>query len=258
MANLKVRAIQKFHNDKGILVGYTIQDIVTGQTRNVYKDELKNAVAKGLCEVVNMTLTSDGRLIGKAAPAPNPKKKAVAQSNKSGVKLFEVYTNGKNISAALIDIREYNAINNIKEEQIVDGVTPGFSFDVGHEVLEKIQHGWYDNIKVQSDKFKFEDFGIKKKTFKSIKAKLSKVLETNWGKPEFTVTKGNNKYEYIIAVANWDNRIENSDTLSQLLYALITDAMYIDKIKVVLYNDNEITVSCMTGIKDVRNALKNI
>ena len=41
---LQVRAIRKFHDDKGILIGYTIKDEVTGQEMNVYKDQLKNAV----------------------------------------------------------------------------------------------------------------------------------------------------------------------------------------------------------------------
>ena len=67
---MKVRAIRKFHDDKGILIGYTIQDEATGQQMNVYKEQLKQAVINKQCEIVNMTLTSDGRLIGKAAPAP--------------------------------------------------------------------------------------------------------------------------------------------------------------------------------------------
>ena len=52
---MKVRAIRKFHDDKGILIGYTIQDEATGQKMNVYKEQLKQAVINKQCEIVNMT-----------------------------------------------------------------------------------------------------------------------------------------------------------------------------------------------------------
>jgi hypothetical protein len=252
MADLKVRAIRKYHDNNGILLGYTIQDIVTGQQMNVDKNSLKNAVINGQCEVVNMTLTSDGRLIGKAAPAP--KKKAAQQRYGSGVQLVEVYTNGKNISAAMV---HYNRETADRGELI--GVQAGYSLDVGHEVLSKIKSGWYDNIKEVDGKIDFAGCGVKKKSFKTMKAKLIKILADNWGTPDFRVEKENSgKYNYDIITANSDSTLWDSDMLTQTVLALVTDAMYTNKIKVVNYDSSTTTVACMTGIKDVRKALKEI
>ena len=102
---LKVRVIKKFHDEKGILLGYTIMD-EQGNTRNVYKDQLKRAVASGQVDAVNMTLTSDGRLIGKASIKPAKK---VNTPKLTGCKVVEIYTNGRNIAGALI-----NQIDNYK------------------------------------------------------------------------------------------------------------------------------------------------
>ena len=68
---LKVRVIRKYKDPKTeLLVGYTIQDMSNGNTMNVYKDQLKQAIKAGQVDCVNMTMTSDGRLIGKAYKEP--------------------------------------------------------------------------------------------------------------------------------------------------------------------------------------------
>lgn len=60
---LTVRVIQTFKNGNKI-VGYRLQDTRTNQVMNVGCSQLKNAIVNEQCAVTNMTLTSDGRLIG--------------------------------------------------------------------------------------------------------------------------------------------------------------------------------------------------
>jgi hypothetical protein len=92
-----------------------------------------------------------------------------------------------------------------------------------------------------------------------MKAKLIKILADNWGTPDFRVEKENSgKYNYDIITANSDSTLWDSDMLTQTVLALVTDAMYTNKIKVVNYDSSTTTVACMTGIKDVRKALKEI
>jgi hypothetical protein len=197
-----------------------------------------------------MTLTSDGRLIGKAAP--EPKKRVAKQNTLSGVQLVEIYTNGKNISAAMI---KYTTP---KDE--LAGVQDGISLDVGHEAVNKIQGGWYDNIKHVDGKIDFASAGIKKKSFKSVQPKLLKILLDNWGMPSFRVEKSRNgdKYNYDVIVENGDANLWDHEMLVEIVHALVTDAMYTSKIKVICYDSTVTTVSCMTGINDVRKALKLI
>lgn len=60
----KVKCIRKIRDAKGKITGYTIQNL-TGETRTVDKDKLKEAVRNKQIDIVNMTLTSDNRLIDK-------------------------------------------------------------------------------------------------------------------------------------------------------------------------------------------------
>lgn len=250
---LKVRAIKKYHDAKGILLGYTIEDISTGQRMDVTKEALKDAVKNNKCEVVNMTLTSDGRLIGKAAPAP--KKRENTKANQDIIRLVEVYTNGKNISAAMIDYTRDSSF--MKTASQLAEVQTGFSLDVGHEVANNIKiSGYYHNIVMKDGKVDFVASGIKKKSFKNIKNKLHNILEANWKKPDFVVAKEEEKYNYTITIANADDKLLDNDMLIQTVFALVTDAMYTAKIKVLYYNEDTIVVYCMTGIADVRKALK--
>lgn len=252
---VKVRAIKKYHDAKGILLGYTIEDALTGQRMNVTKEALKEAVKAGKCEVVNMTMTSDGRLIGKAAPAPKKKEKPVENNDK--IRLVEVYTNGRNISAAMIDYTHDSCFMKVCEP-LVD-VQTGFSLDVGTEVSDNLNSvGYYSNVVYKDGKIDFEASGIKKKSFKNVKNKLHSILATNWGKPELTVEKWENKYNYRIRIVNADDKLLDNDMLIQTLYALITDAMYTAKIKVLYYDADLVIVYCMTGIADVRKALKSL
>lgn len=239
---LRVRAIKKYHDAKGILIGYTIQD-ENGQTMDVHKDQLKQAVASGQCEVVNMTLTSDGRLIGKASKEKKPR-----QSNKTGINLLEVYTNGKNIVGAMVHSDIYGH---------TDGLNDDISFEVGFEAVKNMAEGLYDNIKVIDGKPDLS--GVKRKSFKNVKDKMFKVLVNNGVKLGFEVAKMEKKYEYAV-IANCENGKLDAEesTLLQIVHCLINDAMATAKIKSVYINGNTYMVGCMTGITDVRKAVKSI
>lgn len=59
---VELRIVDKLVDSKGKIYGYTIEDINKKQM-NVYADELKANIRKGLCTVENYTLTSDNRLL---------------------------------------------------------------------------------------------------------------------------------------------------------------------------------------------------
>lgn len=255
---LQVRVIRKFHDDKGILIGYTIKDEVTGQEMNVYKDQLKNAVNSGQCRVVNMTLTSDGRFIGKAAPAP--KKKVVPQvvAEDTRETLLEIYTTGKNIIGALVDqsklANDTFGLSNLK------GLTSGYGFDDGLMVTSQLKNNGYINVEIVNGKPDLSK--IKRKTFKSVKPKLIKLVEDNFSYMkdiEITTEKHEGKYEYKLTILQYDeilNAGENNMPLVQILYCLILDSCINDKLKFKYIDEDMVYVECMTGINDVRKMVK--
>ena len=62
---LKVKCIQKFKDKKNTIIGYRIID-QNGNTTDISSESLKQAIKQGELEVINLTLTSDNRLIDKA------------------------------------------------------------------------------------------------------------------------------------------------------------------------------------------------
>lgn len=253
---LKVRVIKKYHDNKGILIGYTIQDETNpADKRNIHKDILKNAVISGQCEVVNMTLTSDGRLIGKAAPKSTPR----TNLRMNGVKLLEVYTNGRSIVAALVEediTRPEYSTNRILHKTIPDTL----NFNASFEAMDKIKSGWYDNIKVVNGKPNLDS--VKRKSFKNVRNKFIKLIqESELLANKMVVTKGDKKYEYIINLDELHpcfGATAVGDRIVQAIYCLIADAMTTAKIKVTCAKGADVYVECMTGINDVRKALKEV
>ena len=245
---MKVRAVRKFHNDKGILIGYTIQDEATGQQMNVYKEQLKQAVINKQCEIVNMTLTSDGRLIGKAAPTPKKR-----ETKKWGCNLLEVYTNGKRISGGLVDQTENYKMQG-KIPKGLKGLQLGYGFEPGTDIDSRIKNGTYDNVRIVDGKPIME--GTKRKSFKTVKPKLMKILADNEVKTTYSVSKGDDKYEYRIVIDNY-NCIDNDEAI-QIILCLIEDAVITAKLKPLYIDEDSVFVKCMTGINDVRKALKEI
>ena len=59
---IQAKCIKKFRNKNNRIYGYRLQDI-NGQMQDVYADRLKIAIKRKQIHVVNLTLTSDGRLI---------------------------------------------------------------------------------------------------------------------------------------------------------------------------------------------------
>lgn len=251
---IKIRVIRKFHDAKGVLIGYRIQDI-DGNEREVYKDQLKNAIVSGQCDVVNMTLTSDGRLIGKATNVT--KKSANKQVNHSGENLLEVYTNNKKIVAVLVNKEILAKEKGIHTE--IPGLAPNVVLDVGHEAVGKINRGDYDNIKVIDSK---PDLSVvKRKPFKAVKHKvlksLSKIVALE--KLSLTVTKIDSRYDYKISIDNCEYLYSDKHCESEaynLIFCLIEDALATTKIKVKYIDENSVMVQCLTGINDVRRAAK--
>lgn len=244
---LTVRVIRKFHNDKGILIGYRIKDKATGEERDVFKDTLKQFVASGKIAVDNMTLTSDGRLIGHATPKDRPVT-VMSNQNKARETVECVFTNGKKLACVMVS-------SSLVTEH-VEGVNDGITFETGFEGLENIKSNAYTNVRVVDGKPDFSQ--TKKKSYKQLKEKLIKILEKNNIHFELTVSKSDdkaNKYEYIITIGNYDS-LDNSDIIKQIVYVLIENAMYDANLKPLYIDEDKFFVSCMTGINEVRKALK--
>ena len=59
---IQAKCIQKFRDNSGNIFGYRLVD-AQGQTRDFRSNELKNMISKGKLRVLNLKLTSNGRLI---------------------------------------------------------------------------------------------------------------------------------------------------------------------------------------------------
>lgn len=67
---IQATCIQKFKKNNKIY-GYRLQD-AQGNTMNVYADQLKTAIANKQIEIINLTLTSDNRLVDTSEQQPQP------------------------------------------------------------------------------------------------------------------------------------------------------------------------------------------
>lgn len=236
---LHVRAIKKFHNAKGILLGYRIKDEATGQEMDVYKEQLKSAIVNNQCVVTNMTLTSDGRLIGRAAPAPKTRSK---------VELLEVYTNGRNLVAGLT----YTNTSNGKQ---YNGLDVGQSFDFGAELTEGIKRGKYSNISIVDGKPDMSN--VRRKSFSKVKNKITNLLKNNGVIIECQVLKTNTKFEYTVKILGYES-IKHDEPLIKALFALMQDICITERIRILKISGDTLLVTCASGISDVRSAFEKI
>ena len=133
------------------------------------------------------------------------------------------------------------------------GVQLGWGFEPGSDVDQRVKNGTYDNVKVINGKVEME--GTKRKSFKTIKPKLLKLLETNGISSTISVEKTDTKYEYRVTVDNFNNI---SDQASQVIMCLIEDAMITAKVKVLFIDEDSVIVNNSTGIADVRKAAKTV
>ena len=79
---LKVKCTQKFRDKNNDIIGYRTVD-QNGNMKDVSSESLKQAIKQGRLEVINLTLTSDNRLIDKAITqtAVKQTQKPIKQSN---------------------------------------------------------------------------------------------------------------------------------------------------------------------------------
>ena len=239
--SMTVRVIKKFYDKDNKLVGYRIA-APNGESADVNKDALKTAVAAGSITIENMTLTSDGRLIGKAGNKPSNNGKASGPIKKVEEVVLEVYTNGRNIPGALIKTTE-----NIGT---IPGMPSGHTFDTGLDYKDKVKNGWYSNI---TNKNKKVTGTFKKKSFKNIKDKVVELVINNGGVPDVNVSTHSDRpksKEYTIEVCV-DNTI-----VRQAAFMLILDSLYNLNIMPCYIDEYTIVVKSLTGIQDVRKAVK--
>jgi hypothetical protein len=239
MSILSVRVIKKLRGEKKELLGYIIED-ASGATKQVTKDALKNAVKAGQVDVINMTMTSDGRLIGRAAK--NAKAKV---RNNTNIRLIEVYTNGRNIVGAMID---ESASTNTE----LAGLKVGTNFDNGKDTMEKIKHGWYSNVTIDNGK-PCGDF--KKKSFKNIRNKLLTVLaKNNVTGAELTVEKIDKQGRYVVTNQDYS---KYTGVINNIICMLLCDTLVTGRIKVESVEDSNVYVS-FTNMTEVKKILKTV
>jgi hypothetical protein len=85
--SIQVKCIEKFRDKNNTIVGYRLADI-NGKTIDVKPDTLKNFIRTGQINVVNLTLTSDNRLLScetKQSELVNMYKDTIKQSAKQHV-----------------------------------------------------------------------------------------------------------------------------------------------------------------------------
>ena len=265
---------RKYYDKDGVLVGYGIADVHTGELRTVHKDQLKMAIKSGVVNCVNMTMTSDGRLIGKAKPDPKwhrkPKQNqetavnkpivqpAIKQSqNSTGIVVDYIITNGKKIGGAMVNCVEHNKRCNVQTRTYAQ-LPKDYTFETGLDVEACIKSRIYDNIRAIDGKIDYSN--TRKVSYSKIKPKLIKILEANRMMPELKVVKSSSgvKYQYDVLLDNYET-YEDMDEMQQIVYVLIENEMILARNKVINFSDEGlVTVECLTGIDDVRKAVKAI
>lgn len=259
---LRVRAIKKYRDTKGNLIGYLIQEVGTTNQMQVQKDALKDAVKRGVCEIVNMTLTSDGRLIGHAAKEPVKRVRAVEQS--LAYVLCQVFTSGGKpvmglaigsnsdaVARILGSMDVKKAVGEIKKLESKD-----IDFVLRDELQEKIKAGVYRNIPVSSGaKVSLAQCGVVNKKFETQLKSLTDLIDKSGGITALDVVAVD-KTTYTVKIsANASNR-----KVAKAAIAIVCNAIMEEKIKVEGYSEADMTVTakCLTGVKDLRKALKAV
>lgn len=76
---IQAKCIQKFRDNSGKIYGYRLQDINV-QTQDVTPEDLKKAILNKQVDIINLTLTSDGRLVDRKAEKQLENKKIMPNS----------------------------------------------------------------------------------------------------------------------------------------------------------------------------------
>lgn len=77
---IQAKYIQKFRDSHNRIYGYRLQD-QQGNTKEVYSDQLKTAIANKQINIINLTLTADNRLIDTQPTVQNIKLEQKIQTN---------------------------------------------------------------------------------------------------------------------------------------------------------------------------------
>lgn len=252
---LRVRVTDKIYDTNDTLVGYTIQNEDNpSEVRNIYKNDLKNALINNQCEVVNMVMTKDGRLMGQAKSKPKNVNK-VKQPTGSGVALCEVYTNGRKLVGGLINNEVWLKRRGLNNPTKYNGIDLGFDFMYGSEINKFLQQGYFDNVHNVNGKLDMSK--VKRKSFSKVKTKLMNMLKNNGISFELKVGTDTEKYKYIIKIINFE-RFSDLMPMVNAIYCLVEDTLVSSKIKLLYIDEDNIYVENASGIKDVRQALKDL
>lgn len=165
---LKIEVIKKIHHNKK-LVGYEVMD-ENGNVMSIDKDAVKSAIQSGKVEVLNMTVTADGRLLGAAKPLSKKDDKPEIE-----YKLLEVYTHGDSIVGALVD--ESSAVDaGIIDSNDIAGLEHGYNFETANTVVDRMADNIYSNLEVSDGEV---SSNITRVNFADVVDKMVKILRVN-------------------------------------------------------------------------------
>lgn len=239
---LKVAVVKKWYgkvDGRERLIGYTV---VTkeGEARNVRKEQLIATIKSGAVEVVNMTLSSNDKLIGSLKVTPS------MFEEKQDIRLhaLEIYSSNKRVVGVLfkspVERSAYFNGSGILGEGI--GIYPQA------DAQAAIKAGAFDNLSFSGDKLVVGE-NVKKKPFKNV---LKKYVNVIGAIPECGVSK-EDKDVYRIDVKGLETVAD--PVTYDLVITLICYELAEEKLHLLYVDGVSVFVKCVTGIKDVRKAV---
>lgn len=229
---LKVEVIKKIHKNRK-LVGYKIRDD-KGNEMDIDKNALKDALKGGKVEVTNMTVTSDGRILGAAKPSVNKNMRKEIE-----YRLVEVYTYNDNIVGAMID--ESEAVDaGIIDEHDIAGLSHGYTFETADTVIDRMANNIYSNMNISNGTI---DSDIKRVDIESANESMLDLLRAN------EIVVDSTKIEQCICIDEQtqecliNNPVESSnETLCRVAMVLLTYTLYKHDYNIKYVNDTSVCV----------------
>lgn len=230
---LRIEIIEKIHRNRK-LVAYKIRT-EQGEESCIAKDAVKEAIRNGKVEVTNMTVTSDGRILGSAKPSIKK------DSNKEiEYKIVEVYTHNDKIVGALVD--ESDAVKaNIISNHDINGLGSGYTFETADIAIDRIANNIYSNIKLHDNEVKSS---ISRVEFSTVLKNMINLLVLNDVAIEtIEITAKFSEDTQECRVYNPLNK-EMNETIRRVAILLITSSLYDSDFDVKAVNDESISVRC--------------
>lgn len=229
---LKVEIIKKIHKNRK-LVGYKVRD-EKGNEMDIDKDAVKDAIKSGKVEVTNMTVTSDGRILGAAKPSVNKDMKKEIE-----YRLVEVYTYNDNIVGAMVD--ESEAVDaGIIDEHDITGLSHGYTFETADTVIDRMANNIYSNMNISDDNI---EGNIKRVSIESVRDSMLNLLRANeivvdYGNVEQCISINEQTQECLI-----NNPVESSnETLCRVAMVLLTYTLYKHGYSIKYVNDTSVSI----------------